>query len=382
MQNALDAQTHRLIDRLYESAVRPEAWTEVLVGLSELFGGSPVLGELYFPERTESPYSAVGLDEKFLATYQEAFLQYVPWALQMDAQLVDRFRVLSDVMPGVELAENEFYLKWMKPQGLAPIWPLSIMIPAASGQLVGGLMVFRREVEEPFTQAEIDVADALVSHFGRAIRMRLALDAAQRVRAPLADALDRLPLGLLVLDRQQQVLIENTSAEQILSLADGLEVRAEGPAASDPREHARLQDLIAVATSTSQGSSFDATGFMQISRPSGRQAFSVMVSPLLAASDGAISQEGVVALFISDPEADYVPTSEALSKIYALTRSEADIVQLLSKGLSLDEIAADRGISMNTARSHLKHVFSKTGTSRQSELLGLVMSGVGSIRTR
>jgi len=121
---------------------------------------------------------------------------------------------------------------------------------------------------------------------------------------------------------------------------------------------------------------------MQISRPSGRQPFSLMLSPLLSAPSGALSSEAGVACFISDPEAGHVPTADALGKIYGLTPAEAEVVQLLAKGLALDAIAADRGISLNTVRSHLKHIFSKTGTSRQSELLSLVMTDVGSIRLR
>ena len=37
-------------------------------------------------------------------------------------------------------------------------------------------------------------------------------------------------------------------------------------------------------------------------------------------------------------------------------------------------------MSLNTARSHLKHVFAKTETSRQGELVRLIVSGVGQIR--
>ena len=47
---------------------------------------------------------------------------------------------------------------------------------------------------------------------------------------------------------------------------------------------------------------------------------------------------------------------------------------------SLEEVADKRGVSLNTARSHLKHAFAKTETSRQSELVRLIFSGVGQIR--
>jgi DNA-binding CsgD family transcriptional regulator len=36
---------------------------------------------------------------------------------------------------------------------------------------------------------------------------------------------------------------------------------------------------------------------------------------------------------------------------------------------------------MNTARSQLKQIFAKTNTSRQSELVRLVLAGIAPIRT-
>jgi len=37
-------------------------------------------------------------------------------------------------------------------------------------------------------------------------------------------------------------------------------------------------------------------------------------------------------------------------------------------------------VTMNTARSQLKQIFFKTGTSRQSELVRLVLTGIARIR--
>ena len=69
-----------------------------------------------------------------------------------------------------------------------------------------------------------------------------------------------------------------------------------------------------------------------------------------------------------------------LEELYSLTPSEADLLQLLSMGMSLEEAAESRGVSMNTARSHVKHMFAKTGVSRQGELVRIMLAGLGSIR--
>jgi DNA-binding CsgD family transcriptional regulator len=48
---------------------------------------------------------------------------------------------------------------------------------------------------------------------------------------------------------------------------------------------------------------------------------------------------------------------------------------LLSRGLSLEQAADQRGVSLNTARGQLKRIFSKTQTNRQAELVRLVLQG-------
>jgi DNA-binding CsgD family transcriptional regulator len=92
-----------------------------------------------------------------------------------------------------------------------------------------------------------------------------------------------------------------------------------------------------------------------------------------------VVRDAAVAIFIADPESGRIHDPEVLGAMYSLTHSEAELVRLLATGMSLEEAAEGRGVSVNTARSHLKHVFAKTGTSRQGELVRLVLSGVGSM---
>jgi DNA-binding CsgD family transcriptional regulator len=67
---------------------------------------------------------------------------------------------------------------------------------------------------------------------------------------------------------------------------------------------------------------------------------------------------------------------EVLVKLYGLTHAETRIIGLLASDLSLDAAAAALGISRTTARTHLKHIFEKTGTNRQSQLIKLVLSAL------
>jgi DNA-binding CsgD family transcriptional regulator len=292
---------------------------------------------------------------------------------------IDRFGDMSEVLSHVRLEETGLYTDWLKPQGLAAVWPAGHTLVDGSGEPVGGFTIFRRENGEPFTQKELALADPFVPHFRRALVTHLDLRQAQRDSLALAEAVDRFPTGLLLLDARRGVVLKNRGAERLLALEDGLRLDRNGPTADDARENAILQTLIADAVEVSGDRETTTTGFLAVSRPSKKKSFAVMVAPLFSGSHTTVVRDAAVAVFVADPEAGRVGDPEVLNALYSFTYSEAELVRLLAQGLSLDEAAEARGVSLNTARSHLKHAFAKTGTSRQGELVRLVISGAGSI---
>ncbi|MFW7354445.1 MAG: helix-turn-helix transcriptional regulator [Brucella sp.] len=76
-------------------------------------------------------------------------------------------------------------------------------------------------------------------------------------------------------------------------------------------------------------------------------------------------------ILLDDPYNDKVSSPEMLRTVFKLTPKEADIVKKLCQGRSLREIADCSNMSYETVRTHLKFAFSKTKTSRQSELVAL-----------
>ncbi|MGI9590487.1 MAG: helix-turn-helix transcriptional regulator, partial [Myxococcota bacterium] len=172
----------------------------------------------------------------------------------------------------------------------------------------------------------------------------------------------------------------NRSAEKIVELDDGFEIVDGHPRLAEARQNRMLQQLVrkAAATTVEHGkASGHVTSF---ERPSGRRSFSAMVSPLLAAAPDMATDEARALLFISNSEGGGPGTLEVLEGLYQLTPAEAELVQLISSGRSLEEVAEVRGVTMNTVRSQLKQVFCKTDTNRQGELVHLVLSGVASLQ--
>jgi DNA-binding CsgD family transcriptional regulator len=65
--------------------------------------------------------------------------------------------------------------------------------------------------------------------------------------------------------------------------------------------------------------------------------------------------------------------SEWLRQDFRLTPAEVGFTREILKGDGLQGAADRLGISVTTARTHLAHVFGKTGTHRQAELVRLIL---------
>jgi DNA-binding CsgD family transcriptional regulator len=62
---------------------------------------------------------------------------------------------------------------------------------------------------------------------------------------------------------------------------------------------------------------------------------------------------------------------DALTLIYDLTPAEARIFEMVAAGSTRATIAQTIGIAPSTVKTHVLHLFEKTGCSRQADLLKL-----------
>ena len=88
--------------------------------------------------------------------------------------------------------------------------------------------------------------------------------------------------------------------------------------------------------------------------------------------------ETLVAMFLANPDGRSHVPSEMLQQLFGIARSEAELVSHLVDGTSLADAAGAMRITINTARTYLKRIFSKTGTSRQAELIRVVLTSISS----
>jgi DNA-binding CsgD family transcriptional regulator len=79
-------------------------------------------------------------------------------------------------------------------------------------------------------------------------------------------------------------------------------------------------------------------------------------------------------VFVKDPASRPQSRGATLRALYALNPSEVRVADMLLQGFEIREIATRLGLTLETTRFHTKRVLAKTGTSRQSELIKLMLS--------
>jgi DNA-binding CsgD family transcriptional regulator len=115
---------------------------------------------------------------------------------------------------------------------------------------------------------------------------------------------------------------------------------------------------------------------MQVARPSGRRPLALVLSPTSNAAS-PLGRSHPVSIAFADPERAPAADADLLARLYGFTWREASVAALLVQGRSPSEAAAELAMTENTVRTHIRHVFDKTGVERLPDLVRLLMQGPG-----
>jgi DNA-binding CsgD family transcriptional regulator len=365
-----------LIQSIYEATLDVSRWQQCAEGLSQAFGNAPT-GIALQPTSSPAPglTFSTGFEPRFRSIFTDHARRGLPWESGRRSNFVGRFGLASEVISEERLRATDFYRDVMLPQGLGPHSPISHTIALREGRPVASLAIFATRETGPFGESHLAFGDLLAPHL--ALGYQLLVE--NRRHQALSDAIDRFPTGVALLDASGQVLLANRGARRIFEQNDGIALDAAALRAASSRDDIQLRSAVATAVKAGVEGRLTESAVLSVSRRSGGRPYAVMVGALRPRTGGPTAADAVVVLYVADLEHGALRRREALRELYGLTEAETQLVELLCQGSSLDQAAGARGVTMNTARSQLKQVFAKTHTSRQSELVRLVISGVASI---
>ena len=269
---------------------------------------------------------------------------------------------------------RDFYNTVLRPRALTEILAVNLHRDETT---LAPVMLFRERKQPLFDERGLDTMRRLAPHLNRALRITLRLGEMEQRALALAEMSDRALAAVVVTDAFGCISEANSPARAILAENDGLTVRDGELSAWRSDDNARLARLILEAAGGVDGLTFiNRSGVMQITRPSCRRPLALVVSPTHNRAS-PFGRSHAVTIAFTDPE--HAPEAEAdlLARLYGFTAREAAVAVLLVQGHSPSEAADELAMTANTVRTHIRHVFDKTGVERMSDLIRLMLQGPG-----
>lgn len=215
----------------------------------------------------------------------------------------------------------------------------------------------------------------------RTVELQRQVDRLIVERDEARGALDRLALGIVLLDKNMFVTFANASAKNILADANGAVSQRRGQFfAYYPGDQRRLKQLVKGVLQANCLPHEPRQANMTLHGVDGSLVLSACLVPILPSpADAGPPSKVALALRRLETAANL---ATSVRQMFDLTDTETKYAIALASGLSLREEAQAQGVRISTARTHLARIFQKTSTRQQSQLVSLLSIAAPPFRSK
>ncbi|HYE34791.1 helix-turn-helix transcriptional regulator [Methylocaldum sp.] len=366
-----------VVEVIYDCVIQPERWREAVRMICAL---------------CESPYGSVAVFDletcDNIRLYDHGYspdywFEYQRYANEHPILPAVRLMPEGDVTTiALGCGDEEFfgsrvYREFLQPRGQCDFLGL---LALRTGSRIGYLHACRNVDQPRFGDDQVRIFKLLSKHVCRAMKISDLFDLRIMQTDTLEQTLDGLAAGVFLCARDGRVVYMNSAARRQTQAGQALRIVSNRLSPIDPNASRQLASALANAVDDEVETLH---GGHSIALPDRAGAGLVAtVLPLNRGKRQSISKPftGAAAIFVQDPAVLPLFPGEAFAKLYGLTGGELRVALAMAPGLQLEEIADMLGIGLQTVKTHLQHIFQKTNTSRQADLVALMSRVSGPIK--
>lgn len=367
-----------LLDQVYQAALEPWQWPDVLVSSAGWLGAQRAL--MFTPDAGFDDggfFYSHGVSAEEMTLWNSRHVGEDFWTSRTLAKKLDYEGSVfldNDLSTRDELLASDYYQQHLSRMQIAWLLASVVLRPQDRSLPWVACSFYRGPDAIGFDQASREKMELLLPHISRALGVMFRLRAADIRAASSAAALDALSFGVVLLNAAGQVVQANLEAQQIWLRSDAMTC-ADGKL--------RMRDTVAQrAWTAALRSTLSASGVGRVSHFSevlkvpdaSNGAYLLQMSRLPEIGRfGALDGRARNIVFITQEHRKLLPRPEVLQRLYSLTPAEIRCVEAL--GTDKLEHAADvLGLSPHTVRTQLKSVYAKTGCDSRADLTRLLLS--------
>jgi DNA-binding CsgD family transcriptional regulator/PAS domain-containing protein len=352
------------IDVLYDASLDPERLPEFVRSLAAAFG-------------TEfGQFLVRGRDQRgFVINVMSGFDDVEPARFEQD------YAFREEQAPWLGAAEDSFsstayFRERLRLQGIGD----SLWLRSDDGDGHSAMIgLFRRVGAGPFSDCDRDRLQSLRPHLPQAMRLLVRAAETEVENAILRGLCDGMAAASVVTDAAGHVAFANPAAQRLIDSAQGVAMLNGVLTAAVSRQTRDLHDNIRRIARAARDGDLAAVSqtAMSLERPGGGKPVGCVIRPLAARTGTLSGSKPMVHVHLAPAEAVGVPSISLLRGLFGLTPAEGGLLQALMQDKRIEEYAEERGVAVTTVRTQLAHLFRKTDTNRQSELIRLAIMAVG-----
>lgn len=362
-------QISSLIGAIYDASLDPALWRDVLAQISA-FVEAPASALVRHDVLAGSGsfYYSWGDDPHYTKLYFEKYLKLNPALPSMQLMDVGEVHSFSTVMPFEEFRRTRLYQEWARPQGYGDA---TLAVIEKSAAAVAHLTTTHTDAQSPVGREMRDRVALLVPHLRRAVAIAGIIDLHKVEASMLADAVDTIAAGVFLVREDGTVVRVNASGQRMLESGEAVRSVQNKLVSADAVTRPTLREAIARA---SAGDAALGPRGVAVPLTTGEERFVAHVLPLTSGTRqrARASYAATATVFVQQVGVDRPAPIEAIARHYQLTPAELRVLMALVEIGGVPEVAPVLGIAETTVRTHLRHLFEKTGTSRQADLVKIV----------
>lgn len=369
----------QLIGSIYDAALDRDLWPGALERSAAFVGGCA--SGLFMKDSARKTHNDVitwGYDPGFTQRYLEKYVHLDPFTTGQFFFEIEQPISLVDIMPPEQFRRTRFYEEWVRPQG----WIDAIGVTLEkSVTTYSALSFIRHERHGMADESSRQRAKLLGPHVRRAMLISKIIDLHKIEAAALADTLDGLAAAMFLVEANGRIVHANASGHALLADSGGVLLGKNGKliAADAQADHA-LQD--AVLSAAPGDSALGAKGISVLLGERDGERWLAHVLPLTSGNRrrAQVAYSAVAAVFVRKAALQAPHPLEVIATTYRLTPAELRVLMMIVEIGGVPEVAEALGISVPTVKTHLQHIFAKTNTSRQADLVKIVAGYMSPLR--
>ncbi len=360
----------------YRAAGQADLWPLVMDKLSEEFGGQA--GSAAVIEAHDLQTGACSIVTGSAVIDPADFARYIDYYVDICPRVEASRAFAPDVIHHDDLIgdertldKSEYYTDFLAPQGYRYFIGANIVFDPAQKVI---LSVQRPPAAGRVDEHIVDAFGQLRPHLGSAFVLHQMLEGYKGRAAALEEIIEDLPRGVVLVNKNGEILSINGTAEDMIVSHDDLAVRDRRLTALDPDIAASLDEMIANAIGMMASGMYGMRRTLRLTDARGGDLLLRAIPLPRAYGEAQVAEPAVAAVLIEElpPRIEILPAR--LRVLYGLTPTEAELAAAFAAGATLEEMAERRHVTIATVRTHFVRIRDKMEARNLAELMRIILN--------